>query len=158
MGSQRVRHDWANFTSLGCIRWKKWNEGQENMPGDQCVRTPPQSRWQVMVTETRMLAGGCRDAKGKIQEIYRTENWKTSWLRGCERWHQADAKDDVQGFELNQPSQQNYHFLRTGIMLEEKKFGGKILNIISDLCSLRRSLSPSGGNGKSAFAYTEAED
>ena len=37
-------------------------------------------------------------------------------------------------------------------MLKEKKFGGKILNIISDLCSLR-SLSPSGGNGKLAFAY-----
>lgn len=43
-------------------------------------------------------------------------------------------------------------------MLKEKKFGGKILNVISDLCSLRRSLSPSSGNGKLAFAYTEAED
>ena len=42
-------------------------------------------------------------------------------------------------------------------MLKEKKFGGKILNIISDLYSLR-SLSPPCGNGKLAFAYTEAED
>lgn len=58
---------------------------------------------------------------------------------------------------MNQSSQQNCHFLKTGIMLKEKKFGGKILNIISDLYSLR-SPSPPGGNGKLAFAYTEAED
>ena len=35
-----------------------------------------------MVTEARMLAGGWRDAKGRIQEVYRTENRKDLMIEG----------------------------------------------------------------------------